>query len=61
MIHQVVKGARNLQRESYAILKRTENRFFVLLGTDLALIWMISSLVTDGNREAIFPELLGGK
>ena len=23
-------------------------------------IWMISSLVTDGNRDAIFPELLGG-
>ena len=25
------------------------------------LIWMISSLVTDANRAAIFPELLGGK
>ena len=25
------------------------------------LILMISSLVTDGNLDAIFPELLGGK
>ena len=25
------------------------------------LIRMISSLVTDANRAAIFPELLGGK
>ena len=24
-------------------------------------IWMISSLVTDANCAAIFPELLGGK
>ena len=25
------------------------------------LFWMISSLATDANRDAIFPELLGGK
>ena len=24
-------------------------------------IWMISSLAIDANRDAIFPELLGGK
>ena len=25
------------------------------------LFWMISSLATDANRDAILPELLGGK
>ena len=29
--------------------------------TTKKLIWMISSLVTDANRDAIFPDLLGGK
>ena len=27
MIHQLVKGARNLQRESYALLTQSEDRF----------------------------------
>ena len=29
MIHQVIKGARNLHRESYALLKQSENRCFL--------------------------------
>ena len=29
--------------------------------TTKKLTWMISSLVTDANRDAILPELLGGK
>ena len=32
--------------------------FFVFSWTVSTLIWMISSLVTNGNRDAIFPELL---
>ena len=35
--------------------------FFVFTGTVSSLIWTISSLVMDANRDAIFSELLGGK
>ena len=31
-----------------------------IIYTTKKLVWMISSLVTDANRDAIFPELLGG-
>ena len=43
MIHyQVIEGARNLQRESYALLKQGENRF-LLRGTASSLIWAIGT------------------
>ena len=55
MIHQVIKGARNL-------LKQVKIVSFVISVTASSLIWMISLLATDANRDAIFfPELLGGK
>ena len=47
-----MEGVRNLQRESYALLKKSENRFFVFSRTASSLIWMISLLVIDANRNA---------
>ena len=47
MIHQVIKGARNL-------LKQVKIVSFVISVTASSLIWMISLLATDANRDAIF-------
>ena len=39
MIHQVIKGARNLQRENYALLKQNENRFLCVFRD-----WFVNNL-----------------